>query len=94
MAADGARSSRSERTTSRGPVGSSFPDIRESPGLRLDLVARQAVNLLGQDAQLKLEARNLLGRGYREFQKSASNIVYFNRYDIGRSFSVSMTFNF
>jgi hypothetical protein len=84
----------SERTTSRGPVGSSFPDIQESPGLRLDLVARQAVNLLGQDAQLKVEARNLLGRGYREFQKSGSNIVYFNRYDIGRSYSVSMTFNF
>jgi Outer membrane protein beta-barrel family/TonB-dependent Receptor Plug Domain len=84
----------SDRITSRGPVGSNFPDIRESPGLRLDFVARQGLELFGQEADAKFEARNLLGRGYREFQKSGDNIVYFNKYDIGRSFSLSLTFNF
>lgn len=84
----------SDRITSRGPVGSGFPDIRESPGLRLDFVARQGLRLFGQEADAKFEARNLLGRGYREFQKSGDNSVYFNKYDIGRSFSVSLTFNF
>jgi hypothetical protein len=84
----------SERITSRGPVGSSFPDIQESPGVRLDFVVRQGFSLFGQDADAKFEARNLLGRGYREFQKSGDNVVYFNKYDIGRSFSLSLTLNF
>jgi hypothetical protein len=84
----------SDRVTSRGPVGSDFPDIRESPGLRVDFVVRQGFDMFGQSADAKFEARNLLGRGYREFQKSGDNIVYFNKYDIGRSFSLSLTLNF
>jgi hypothetical protein len=84
----------SDRVTSRGPVGSDFPDIRESPGLRMDVVVREGFNLLGQDMDLKLEARNLLGRGYREFQRRGDNIVYFNKYDVGTSFSLSLTMNF
>jgi hypothetical protein len=84
----------SDRVTSRGPVGSDFPDIRESPGLRVDFVARQGFGLFGQDAEAKFEARNLFGRGYREYQQSGDNIVYFNKYDIGRSLSLSLTLNF
>jgi hypothetical protein len=52
------------------------------------------VNLFGQSIDMKLEARNLLGRGYREFQRAGANTVYFNKYDVGTSYSLSMTMNF
>jgi hypothetical protein len=84
----------SDRVTSRGPVGSDFPDIKESPGLRVDLVAREGFSVLGQELEFKAEARNLLGRGYREFQQRGDNVVYFNKYDIGTSYSVSVSLNF
>jgi hypothetical protein len=84
----------SDRVTSRGPVGSDFPDIRESPGLRVDFVVRQGLTLFGQMADAKLEARNLFARGYREFQRSGDNVVYFNKYGVGRSFNLSLTLNF
>jgi hypothetical protein len=84
----------SDRVTSRGPVGSGFPDIRESPGLRVDFVARQGFNVMGQDMDLKLEVRNLLGRGYKEFQRRGDNVVYFNKYDIGTAYSLSVSMEF
>lgn len=82
----------SDRVTSRGPSG--LPDLHESPGLRVDLVARESFTLFNRDMELKLEARNIFGEDYEEFQERAGNRVYFNRYDIGTSFSASVTFNF
>jgi outer membrane receptor protein involved in Fe transport len=82
----------SDRVTSRGPSG--LPDICESPGLMLDFVAREGLKLFGQDLELKLEARNLLGRGYKEFQERGGNFVYFNRYDVGTSYSASINASF
>jgi TonB-dependent receptor len=86
----------SERVTNRGPIQGQArqPDITEKPGFRLDLVARQGFTVLGTEFELKAEARNLTGTGYKEFQKSGGNIVYLNKYDIGRSFSLGLTANF
>ncbi|MBD3731552.1 MAG: TonB-dependent receptor [Sphingopyxis sp.] len=86
----------SERVTNRGPIQgtSRQPDIKERPGFRFDLVGRQGFKLLGTDMELKIEARNLTGTDYREFQKSGSNIIYLNRYEIGRTFSLGLTANF
>ncbi len=84
----------SDRVTSRGPIGLGFPDIKESPGLRVDFVARQGFMLFGKSLDMKFEVRNLLDRGYKEFQQLGSNVVYYNKYDIGRSFSLSATWNF
>lgn len=81
----------SNRVTSRGQIGSQFPDIQESPGLRVDVVARQGFDVFGQAAELKFEARNLFGHGYKEFQRSGDNVVYFNRYDVGRYFGLSLS---
>src|SRR5690606_8158255 len=50
----------SDRVTSRGPAG--LPDIYESPGLRVDFVAREALNLFNTDIEAKLEIRNIFGR--------------------------------
>lgn len=82
----------SDRVTSRGPAG--LPDVYESPGLRVDFVARESFNLFDTDVEAKLEIRNIFGRDYREFQERGGNRVYFNRYDIGTTFSASLTMNF
>src|SRR3546814_8708161 len=50
----------SPRVTSRGPSGQ--PDLKEKPGIQLDFVARQGINLLNKEIELKFEARNLTGR--------------------------------
>jgi hypothetical protein len=82
----------SDRVTSRGAAG--LPDIYESPGLRVDVVLRQGMTLFQQDLEAKFEARNVLGRGYQEFQERDGNIVYFNKFDTGTSFVASLTMNF
>lgn len=82
----------SDRVTSRGAAG--LPDIYESPGLRVDVVLRQGLTMFQQDLEAKFEARNLLGRGYKEFQERGGNVVYYNKYDVGMSFVASVTVNF
>ncbi len=78
--------------TSRGPAG--LPDIYESPGLRVDFVARQALNLFDMDMEAKLEVRNIFGEDYKEFQERAGNTVYYNHCDVGTAVSASLTINF
>ena len=82
----------SDRVTSRGAAG--LPDIFESPGLRVDVVLRQGLTFFQQDLEAKLEARNVFGNGYKEFQERGGNIVYYNKYDVGTSFVASITVNF
>ncbi|MDF3019034.1 MAG: TonB-dependent receptor [Steroidobacteraceae bacterium] len=82
----------SDRVTSRGAAG--LPDIYESPGLRVDVVLRQGLTMFQQEVEAKFEARNLLGRSYKEFQERGGNVVYYNKYDVGTSFVASVTVNF
>ena len=86
----------SERVTDRGPIQGSArqPDIVEKPGLRLDFVAREAIHFLGRDAEIKLEARNLLGQDYEEFQEFEGNRIDINSYKLGRTVSVGMSLKF
>jgi hypothetical protein len=81
-----------DRVTSRGAAG--LPDIFESPGFTVDFVMRQGFSLFGQDLEMKLEARNIFGQGYREFQERGGNRVFYNRYDVGTSFSASVSTSF
>jgi TonB-dependent receptor len=82
----------SPRVTSRGPSGQ--PDIREKPGIQIDFVARQGINLFGREIDLKFEARNLTGRTYQEVQEAGDNRVFLNRYKLGRSLSLSASVKF
>ncbi len=82
----------SDRVTSRGPSG--MPDFYESTGLRVDIVLREALQLFDTDMEFKLEARNILGEGYEEFQERGGNTVYYNRYDIGTTIAASVTVAF
>ncbi len=82
----------SERVTSRGTAG--LPDIVEDPGLTVDFVYRQGFNLVGTEAELKLEARNIFGRGNEEFQTNGVDRFEINTYDVGTSLSASLSITF
>lgn len=83
----------SERVTNRGP--NLLPDIIEKPGFRLDVVARQGVNVLGGEFELKFEGRNLTGTRYNEYQDFGDNgLVYINRYRLGRVFTIGASAKF
>jgi outer membrane receptor protein involved in Fe transport len=84
----------SDRVTSRGAIGADLPDVKESPGFRMDFVARQGFNLFQRAMEVKFEARNLFARGYREFQQRDDNIVYYNKYDVGTSLGLSVSMEF
>lgn len=82
----------SERVTSRGTA--SLPDIIEDPGLTLDFVARQGFTLAGAEMELKGEIRNITGRDNSEFQTNGVNRIEINSYEVGRSFSLSLSAEF
>ena len=82
----------SQRVTSRGTSG--LPDILEEPGLTVDLVARQGFDLLGNDVELKLEARNIFGRPNEEFQTDGVNRAEINSYERGTELAASLVLHF
>ena len=85
----------SERVVSRGLNGSPpQPDVIEKPGLRIDFVAREAMDFLGQEIELKFEARNITARKHEEFQQSGTNRIDVNTYDLGRTLTLSAAVNF
>lgn len=83
----------SDRVTNRGPIQGSLrqPDIIERPGFRLDFVAREEVDFMGRNAEIKFEARNLLGQDYEEFQQFGDNRIEINSYDVGTSLSLGIS---
>jgi len=82
----------SKRVTQRGASGQ--PDVYEYPGFQLDFVAREAFQIMGREVELKFEARNLLGTKYREYQENDDTRIYFNRYDVGRTFNLGAKVTF
>ncbi|WP_213979978.1 TonB-dependent receptor [Sphingomonas sp. dw_22] len=84
----------SKRVTSRGLANQNQPDVYEYPGFNLDFVVRQGISVVGKDVDLKLEARNITNRKYKETQSNGENTVIYNRYSWGTTFnfSISMTF--
>ncbi len=82
----------SERVTSRGTAG--LPDIVENPGFTMDLVYRQGLSLLGSDAELSLEARNIFGRANQEYQTDGVNRVEINTYKRGTELAASFSITF
>jgi outer membrane receptor protein involved in Fe transport len=85
----------SDRVISRGLNGSPpQPDVIEKPGLRIDFVAREAMDFMGQEVELKFEARNITARKHEEFQQSGDNRVDVNTYDLGRTLTLSASVTF
>ncbi|WP_120716438.1 TonB-dependent receptor domain-containing protein [Tsuneonella amylolytica] len=85
----------SDRVVSRGLNGSPpQPDVIESPGLQLDFVWREGFSLLGAELEAKFEARNIFGRGHREFQRAGENQIEINTYDVGTTLAASVGLKF
>jgi outer membrane receptor protein involved in Fe transport len=84
----------SKRVTSRGLANQNQPDVFEYPGFNLDFVARQGIRLVGQQIDLKFEARNITNRKYRETQSNDTNTVIYNRYRLGTNFNLSASLTF
>ena len=87
----------SDRVSNRGPRntgGGIDPDIVESPGLRLDIVAREGFDISGQEFELKFEARNITGRDFYERQFGDGYTVLNNVYEVGTTFAASLSARF
>jgi len=87
----------SERVIARGANsgGSLDPDIIEEPGLTVDVVIRQSLNIPSfPDMELKLEARNIFGRDHIEQQTFANGFIDSNSYEVGTSFGASLSAKF
>jgi outer membrane receptor protein involved in Fe transport len=82
----------SERVIGRGD--GQFPDILERPGIQIDLVWREGINLFGIETEWEFEARNILGENYEEFQATEDNRIEVNTYDIGTTFSLGVSAKF
>jgi len=79
----------SKRTTARGQAGA--PDFEQDPGILLDFTLRHKFEVWGRDFTAGFEARNLLGEEFDEFQKRGGDEIKLNNYDLGRSFSISLS---
>jgi hypothetical protein len=55
---------------------------------------REGIRLFGVDGELKLEARNLTGEDYEEFQTLNGSRIDTNSFDLGRSFSLGLDVKF
>ncbi len=82
----------SERATQRGP--NLTPDFIERPGLRLDVVLREGIEIGNRTLEIKFEARNITGTDYSETQRLNGSELTINSYDIGTSFSLGATLKF
>lgn len=79
----------SERISTRGRPG--FPDLLVEPGVTMDFTWRKTwISANNVETELAFEARNLLGEDYDEFQEQGGGFVQVNKYDLGRSLSVSL----
>jgi hypothetical protein len=79
----------SKRVTARGQAGA--PDFEQEPGVLLDFTFRHKFEMWGTEFTAGFEARNLLGEEFDEFQARGGDEIKLNNYDLGRSFSVSLS---
>jgi hypothetical protein len=79
----------SRRTTARGQAGA--PDFEQKPGIQLDFTLRHRFEVWGQEFTAGLEARNLLGEQFDEFQTRGGDTIRLNNYELGRSVSISLS---
>ena len=89
----------SDRVTSRFVSATSGGGIaaipfQESPGIQLDVVIRQGITFAGVEAELKLEARNLLDEAFEEFQEFNGSRLDRNVFDRGQSYSIGLGVTF
>jgi len=83
----------SERVAARSS-SVNIPHLMQDPGLRLDFVYRQSFSIGDQEFTGAFEARNLGGASSVEFQESNGKRFNTNTFQLGRTFSLSLTAKF
>jgi hypothetical protein len=81
----------SDRISQRGSVAE--PEFIQEPGATLDFTWRKGFKSFGKDVTFSLEARNLTGTEYKEYQEGKER-VYVDNYKIGQSVSLSLSTQF
>ena len=84
----------SDRAVSRGLFTAGQPDVTERPGLVVDFVAREGLDLFKTGFEVKFEVRNILGTRRQEFQRFGDTRIENNTYRLGRVFSLGISANF
>ncbi len=81
----------SDRVSVRGST--TEPDFIQDPGATLDFTWRKGFKSFGRDMTFSLEARNLTGTEYKEYQEGKAR-VYVDNYKIGTSVSLGLSTQF
>ncbi len=66
----------------------------EGPGRAIGVVERLGCERVGRGMEVKYEARNLAGRNHCEYQTTGTTRIENESYDVGRSFSLSVSAEF
>jgi outer membrane receptor protein involved in Fe transport len=82
----------SERISAR--VSASEPELIQEPGTNVDFVYRKKITALSRPVNLSIEARNITGNEYKEFQQQGGDRIFIDRYKPGTSISVSLSTEF
>ncbi|WP_019960068.1 TonB-dependent receptor domain-containing protein [Woodsholea maritima] len=75
-------------------VGSGLPEVVETPPVQLDLVHSRQLQFDGAEYGVRFAVRNLLGENYEATQSSGGDTIVVDSYDIGTTFSISLSRTF
>jgi outer membrane receptor protein involved in Fe transport len=78
----------------RASAAQTLPEIVEYPPITLDFTYSRSLELWGSEYELGFKADNLLGDNYKATQSLNRSVVNVDKYDLGRSFSVSVKAKF
>jgi len=73
-----------------GGVTVEEPNVLERPPVTVDFVYNRGFEMYGGDYEIGLEIRNILGEDFDATQNLENDSVAFDRYDIGRTVSMSL----
>lgn len=82
----------SKRISARGRPDQ--PDLVQEPGVTVDFTYRKAFDVRDRELEFTFKARNLLGEDFEEYQVLGGGRVDANTYDLGQTFSVSLSTRF
>lgn len=83
-----------ERTRALANVARGLPEVVEQPPFLIDLVHSRSFEMDNGYLDVRFAVRNLAGEGYEATQSSGSTSLVVDSYDLGRTFSISLTRSF
>ena len=81
----------SDRTRAVANLSDSLPEIVEAVPSSLDFVYSRTIEVAAADWDVGFSVRNILGDGYRATQSAGDVELAVDTYDLGTTFSVSVS---